>query len=311
MDIVEILSEQAGVISRRQVLAAGLPNHHIRRMLRRREWARVHDGVYVDHTGPLTWRQRAWAAVLYAAPAALCLESALSQQGSVIHVGVARGRAMLVEPDGVRIHHLAHLHERTLWNVGPPRQRLEEAALDVASRAPSEFDAISILADVCQSRRTTAARLPRALDTRRRLRRRRWLRAVLIDIAEGSCSVLEHAYLRRVERAHGLPRAVRQHRSASSVGVCYRDTEYGQRLIVELDGRQFHDTAAARNRDFERDLDAAVDGRSTVRLSYQQALDRACHTAAKLARVMHRHGIAVTGHPCGPRCAFGELDLAA
>ncbi|MGE2716296.1 type IV toxin-antitoxin system AbiEi family antitoxin domain-containing protein [Mycolicibacterium litorale] len=311
MDIAETLSRQAGVISRRQVLAAGLPNHHIRRMLRRREWARVHDGVYVDHTGPLTWPQRAWAAVLYAAPAALCLESALSERGSVIHVGVARGRAMLVEPDGVRIHHLAHLHERTLWNVGPPRQRLEEAALDVASRAPSEFYAIAVLAEVCQSRRTTAARLLRALDTRRRLRRRRWLRAVLIDIAEGRCSVLEDAYLHRVERAHGLPRAVRQHRSASSVGVCYRDTEYGQRLIVELDGRQFHDTATARNRDFERDLDAAVDGRSTVRLSYQQVLDRACHTAAKLARVMHRHGIAVTGHPCGSRCAFGELDLAA
>jgi hypothetical protein len=107
VDIAELLSQQAGVISRRQVLAAGLPNNHVRRMLRRREWARVHDGVYVDHTGPLTRTQRAWAAVPYAAPAARCLESALSEQGSVIHVGVARGRAMLVEPDGVRIHHLA------------------------------------------------------------------------------------------------------------------------------------------------------------------------------------------------------------
>lgn len=311
MDIDEVLHLQCGVISRRQVLAAGLPDHHIRRMLRRREWARVHDGVYIDHTGPLNWRQRSWAAVLYAAPAALCMESALSDQGALIHVAVVRGRAMLAEPAGVRIHHLAHLDERVLWNVGPPRLRFEEAALDVACGAASEFDAIAVLANACQSRRTTATRVLAALDARKRVPRRRWLRAVLVDIADGTCSVLERAYLQRVERAHGLPRAVRQRRSASSLGVSYRDAEYGQRLIVELDGRLFHDSATARNQDFERDLDAAVDGRSTVRLSYQQVLDRACQTADKIAQLMARLGIEVNGHACGPGCAFARLDLAA
>src|SRR5689334_18755270 len=77
--------------------------------------------AYVDHTGPLSWLQRAWAAVLYAAPAALCLESALTDEGAVIHVAVSRDRGVLAEPHGVRIHHLAHLQERVLWHVGPPR----------------------------------------------------------------------------------------------------------------------------------------------------------------------------------------------
>ncbi|MEZ0050143.1 hypothetical protein ABIA30_001133 [Mycobacterium sp. MAA66] len=267
-------------------------------MLRRNEWARVRHGVYVDHTGPLPWLQRAWVAVLYAAPTALCFESALSNEGPLIHVAVSRNRAMLVEPDGVRIHHLDHLDERVLWNVGPPRLRREEAILDIASRAKG-FDAVAILADACQSRRTTARRLLRVLDARRRVRRRSWLRAVLVDIAEGTCSVLEHRYLNRVERAHGLPRAARQTRSTSSVGVSYRDTEYGERLVVELDGRLFHDSASARNRDFERDLDAAVGGRSTVRLSYHQVFDRSCQTAAKIAQVLRQHGIAVNSHACG------------
>ncbi len=311
MDIDEVLLLQHGMISRRQVLGAGLSDHDIRRMLRRRQWARVHDGVYIDHTGPLTWRQRAWAAVLYAAPAALCLDSALSEQGALIHVAVDRGRAMLVEPPGVRIHHLARLGERTLWNVGPPRLRLEEAVLHLACEAATEFDAIAVLANACQSRRTTATRLLAALDARLRVPRRRWLRAVLVDIAEGSCSVLERAYLQRVERAHGLPRAVRQRRAAAAAKVSYRDAEYGQRLIVELDGRLFHDSATARNRDFERDLDAAIDGRSTVRLSYQQVLDRPCQTAAKIAQLITRLGIAVDGRACGPGCAFDRLDLAA
>lgn len=279
-------------------------------MLRRNEWARVHQGVYVDHTGPLSWLQRAWAAVLYAAPAALCLESALSIEGPLIHVAVSRQRAMLVEPDGVRIHHLHHLDERVLWNVGPPRLRYEEAALDIAARA-AEFDSIAVLADACQSRRTTAHRLLRVLDSRKRIRRRRWLRAVLVDIAEGTCSVLEHGYLNRVERAHGLPQATRQARSTSLVGVSYRDVEYGERLVVELDGRLFHDSASARSRDLERDLDAAVDGRSTIRLTYHQVFDRACQTAAKIAQVMRQHGIAVNGRPCGPGCEYTLLDLAA
>ena len=305
-----MVRRQAGVISRRQAIDTGLRDHQIRRLLRRNEWARVHPGVYIDHTGPLTWMQRAWAAVLYAAPAALCLESALSIEGPLIHVAVSRHRGMLVEPDGVRIHPIDRRDGRVLWNVGPPRLRYEEAALDVACHTTG-FDAIAVLADACQSRRTTADRLLRVLDSRRRIRGRRWLRAVLIDIAAGTCSVLEYGYRNRVERAHGLPRAKRQTRFASSIGVVYRDTEYAERLVVELDGRLFHDSASARGKDFERDLDAAVDGRSTVRLTYQQVFDRSCQTAAKIAQVMRQHGIAVGGHACGPGCEYTRLDLAA
>lgn len=299
------------MISRRQALDAGLAEHEIRRLLRRNEWARVHPGVYVDHTGPLTWIQRAWAAVLYAAPAALCFESALGAQSTPIHVAVERQRSTLAEPIGVRIHRVAHLRDRVLWNVSPPRMRYEEAALDVAGRAARELDAIAVLANACQTRRTTARRLLKTLDSRGRLRRRRWLRAVLVDIADGTCSVLEHGYLVRVERPHGLPRAARQQRSASSLGVCYRDAQYGEQLIVELDGRVFHDSATRRDADFERDLDAAVDGRSTVRLSYGQVFDRPCQTASKIAQVLRRYGITVAGHPCGPGCAFTRLDRAA
>lgn len=299
------------MISRRQALDAGLREHEIRRLLRRNEWARAHAGVYVDHTGPLTWSQRAWAAVLYAAPAALCFESAMEVEASPIHVAVARHRARMAVPAGVRIHHLAHLQDRVLWNVSPPRMRYEEAALDVASNASSELDAIAVLANACQARRTTALRLLQALDSRGRLRRRAWLRAVLVDIADGTCSVLEHGYLTLVERPHGLPRAIRQKRSKSSLGICYRDAEYGEQLIVELDGRVHHDSATRRDADFERDLDAAVDGRSTVRLSYGQVFGRPCQTAGKVSQVLQRHGIAVSGRPCGPQCGFFRLDRAA
>ena len=72
------LERQDGVISRRQVPAAGGDEPFIRRMVRRREWARAHRGVYVDHTGPVPESQRAWAAALALWPAALCHVSALA-----------------------------------------------------------------------------------------------------------------------------------------------------------------------------------------------------------------------------------------
>ncbi len=320
-DVDQHLSLQAEVISRRQAIEAGLAPHEIRRLLRRREWAPVHPGVYVSHTGPLTWVQRAWAGVLFSWPAVLCHESALrvcdgpGQRGRVnedtIHVAVDRRRTTLVEPPGIRVHHLAGLQERALWNLGPPRLRYEEAALDVAADARTDFAAIAALAKACQSRRTTATRLGITLAARARAPRRHWLEAVLRDVSDGTCSVLEHGYLTRVERPHHLPRATRQLLSTSSSGVVYRDAQYGEVCLVELDGRLFHDSATQRDADFERDLDAAVDGRSTTRLSWGQVFDRPCSTAAKVARILQAHGVRCQPRPCGPGCIVPESGLAA
>ncbi|HET7684285.1 MAG TPA: type IV toxin-antitoxin system AbiEi family antitoxin domain-containing protein [Marmoricola sp.] len=321
-ELAALLSQQDGVISRRQARSAGIgmKDHDIRRMIRRREWATVHPGVYVNHTGPLTWHQRAWAAVLYAAPAALCGASALrAAQGPghrsadddrPVHVAVRRRRATLVEPAGVRIHHVSHPHDRVLWNTSPPRLRYEEAALDVAIAATRKLDAIAALAEGCGSRRTTARRMLESLTGRQRVPERAWLEGVLLDIAEGTCSVLEHGHLDLIERPHGVPSAQRQVRATASLGLVYRDAEYGHRLVVELDGRVFHDSSSARDADFERDLDAAVDRRTTVRLSYGQVFDRPCQTAAKLVVVLATHGIEVDAHPCGPGCPVGGLDVA-
>lgn len=329
MELQEILDQQDGVLSRRQAIECDLTAADVRRKLRRREWVQVHPGVYVGHTGPLTWLQRAWAAVLLAQrgssdeaaqSAALCLHSALRaangqgrrDQGDdePIHVAVDRQRGRITEPAGVRVHHLSHLQGRALWNTSPPRLRYEEAALDVALAAPDDHEAIAALAQACQSRRTTAARLLTSLGARARVPRRTWLGGVLKDVADGTCSVLEHGYLTLVERPHGLPPADRQERAVASVGVVYRDASYGER-IVELDGRLFHDTATKRDQDFERDLDAAVDGRRTVRLSYGQVFARSCSTAAKIARILRDADVAFEPRGCGPGCPVEALAPAA
>lgn len=164
----KLLALQSGVISRRQVHEAGLQDHDIRRVLRRREWATVYDGVYVDHTGALDWTQRAWAAVLGCWPAALSHESARRgadgpgrhgfDDGGKIHVAVESNRAVRA-PNGVTVHRLADLDAKVLWQTSPPRQRIEHAVIDLAAESVHELDAVGHLADAVRARLTTGARL--------------------------------------------------------------------------------------------------------------------------------------------------------
>ncbi len=168
--------------------------------------------------------------------------------------------------------------------------RIEQAVLDVAAGSRDELETISVLADAVQARRTTAARLIETLDGRSRIAQREFLRGVLEDVGQGACSVLEHGYLTRVERPHGLPVAQRQLR-ASSRGPIFRDVAYSRfDTYVELDGRLFHDTARAHDADLERDLDAAVSGGIDLRVGWGQVFGRACSTAHKIGSVLNRRG---------------------
>lgn len=308
-ELVALLDLQSGVISRRQVSEAGLGDHDIRRMVRRREWAVVHPGVYVAHTGPLTWIQRAWAGVLAVAPAALCHESAMRavdgkggryDDDGPIHVAIDRSRVARA-PRGVALRRMAGFEDQIFANTCPPRQRPEHAVIDLAAKANDELDAIATLSDAVRARVTTAAKMRAALDSRARIARRAFLAAVLDDIAAGTCSVLEHGYLTRVERAHGLPSASRQLHE-SHKGSVYRDVYYEMYgFLVELDGRIGHVSVRDRGRDLERDLDAALEDRQTVRIGWTQVFGRSCSTAPKLGALLNRRGWDDATTPC-PAC---------
>jgi hypothetical protein len=311
------LSEQAGVVSRRQALAAGLARHDIARLLRRRELTALHPGVYVDHTGAPAFLQRCWGGVLLYWPAALADETAMRvvegpgsrRPETPVHLVVARERR-LEPPPGIKALRRDGLDQVVQWHLGPPRLRYDEAALDVAARAASDFAALESLSRAVQSRRTTAERMLASARGRTRLHRRAWIESVLQDIAAGTCSVLEHGYLHRVERAHGLGHSGRQVAHRLGAGSVYRDVLYPCGLVVELDGRLFHDTTRQRDQDFDRDLDAAAAGASTVRLSYGQVFDRPCWTAARVARVLALHGWRGRPGPCGPECSFIDSNAA-
>lgn len=319
-----LLALQDGVVARRQVLESGLRPHDVERLLRRREWRRLLPGVYVDHTGEPTWLQRAWAGVLHHWPAALAGASAMravqgpgwrGPRGSVLgtRFAAAPGAADPIEvvvdarrtvtaAENCIVTRSRSFDARVQWNASPPRIRFEEAVLDVATRATRDVEAIGVLADACQSRRTTAARLLAGVEERSRVPRRDWLVGILADVAKGTCSALEHAHLTDVVRAHGLPQGVRQSRE-EGVRLMFRDVLHADEgVIVELDGRLFHGSSDQRAPDLERDLDAALGERITVRLGWGQCTDRACTTAVRLAQLLQRRGWSGEPAPCGRDC---------
>lgn len=165
-------------MARRQLYALGARPHDIRRLLRRRELVAVHPGTYVNHTGPLTWDQRAWAAVLHHGPgAALCDESALPNPShhSPIRVAIATHRTVSQVP-GVRARRMAGLDERIHPTALPPQLRIEHAAVDVALSRRDVAASFRVLADVCQTRRTTPSlsRRCRCATIAALLQRRGW-----------------------------------------------------------------------------------------------------------------------------------------
>lgn len=300
------LSAQDDVITRRQVLECGLSTAFLRRKLRRREWVTVFPGVYVTHTGPMTWRQRAWAAVLSIPRAALSHQSALCAAGlrnadGPIHIAVGR-KCFAPKRRGVVVHRYNQLDDRVLWYKQPPRVRVEHAVLDAADSAPTDVEAIALMSDAVQARATTAQRLRSTLADRPRSTRRKFLDGVLADVAAGTCSVLEHGYLRRVERAHGLPRPTRQAPTRAGRRG-FRDVKYDRwGLVVELDGRFAHDDAKSRDKDMERDLDAAVgEDLRSIRLGWGQVYDRPCTTAVKVGQMLGNLGWPGKPAKC-PRC---------
>ncbi|WP_110206296.1 type IV toxin-antitoxin system AbiEi family antitoxin domain-containing protein [Nocardioides daejeonensis] len=293
---VDLLRRQAGVIGRDQLLAAAVAPHAIRRMVRRRELTPVSRGLYLDHTGAPTRRQREWMAVRALWPAVLSHQSALDFEATgtgPIHVAVdSRRRVNRVE--GVRSHYVTSIDTRAQWHLSPPRMRIEEAALDLADAARRDLDVIAALADAVGSRRTTAERIARALEGRSRISGRAFIAGVLEDVAAGTCSVLEHRYLTQIERAHGLPAARRQVRDTAP-GTIYRDAlieEFG--LVIELDGHLVHSDRRQREVDLGRDLRSAARGLITVRLGWGHVIEETCGTATALADLLATRGWA--GH---------------
>lgn len=311
-DLTSLAAGQAGMLSRPQVLAHGRSDEWIEHRLGSRRWQHVHAGVYATFTGPLPWESRCWAALLragtgaaLAGETALCLWAprSLPNDGDVV-VAVDKSRRV-VAPDGVDLWRVTNLKRHVHPARTPRRLRMESAVLMTAARRDNPDDAIGVVADACQSHRTTPERLRDMLASLpTTMRHRRLLTDILDDVSTGAYSYLEVRYLRGVERPHALPTGRRQRRVVQGRAVCFRDVEYvGYDVVVELDGRLGHEKYADRAADIVRDAGAAQAGKITTRAGYRQVLSDTCGTAQGVAELLRARGWSGRLARCGLNCS--------
>jgi hypothetical protein len=308
---VELRRRQEGAFSRAQAVASGIDDYVLTRRCRNRQIQRVHQGVYADFTGQLPWPTRVWAAWLACGPeAALTADTALRWHGlsgdwddASIHLAVPQRRRM-ERRSGIRITRHQDFPSWLMDGREPRLVRLEVAVLTAAARHAVPDRRVALVLDACRQRRTTPDRLLAELNRLPRLRGRKMLRQILTDASTGVESLLEHTYLTRVERAHGLPVATRQVRATDGSSVSYRDNEYEPYgVIVELDGRAGHADTASTWRDMHRDNSATLRGKPTLRFGYQLVSDP-CAAAAQVGAVLARRGWAGAVTPCSRTCSI-------
>ncbi|MCE0486028.1 type IV toxin-antitoxin system AbiEi family antitoxin domain-containing protein [Ornithinimicrobium sediminis] len=306
---------QHGVISRAQALECGLTDSAILHRVTTGRWQRLHRGVYLTHSGDISWHARACAAVLRSGrDAVLALGAAAYLWGlqerppSVIPVAVPVDRAV-VRAVGTRVRRRRHLDTATLR--GLPVTSAAQTVVDLAGEPGCRADhAVALVARVVQLRRCTADDLMHELEGRRAHRHRVVLRAALGDVASGVESVAEHRYARDVERAHGLPTFVRQSRVCPGEGLDRRDfecLEFG--VVVEVDGGRWH-TGTVIQADRRRDRGTAADGKVTLRAGWDDVTQRPCEVAVDVALTLRQRGWLDRPKPCSARCAIRRLGAA-
>jgi predicted transcriptional regulator of viral defense system len=307
-DCQEIVAIQCGVVSRKQAIEFGLSADSIDWLIRAGRWRSLQRGVYAVFTGDPPRAATLWAAVHRAGPGAVLSHQTAAElfnmtdaQSSLIHVTVPVDRHVAAIP-GLVIHRSARLAQARHPSLLPPRTRIEETVLDLAQQAMTFDAAFDPACAACQRRLTTVDRLVRAMGRRKKMRWRAELTEALAEIGAGAHSMLEYRYVHRVERPHGLPRAVRQARLSGDGRTRFLDNLYdGYGLCVELDGKQAHPDHT-RWQDIRRANAVIAMGVATLRYGWTDVNGKPCQTAAQIAAVLASRGWPGPLRRCGAGC---------
>ncbi|HEY2522413.1 MAG TPA: type IV toxin-antitoxin system AbiEi family antitoxin domain-containing protein [Streptosporangiaceae bacterium] len=190
----QLIRRQAGVITRRQALATGLPATTVETWVQHGRWTRLDRGIYATGSGPSSRRALLWAALLRAGPGAVLshetaaeLGGLISEPTAAIHVMVparrnpARGGAM----PGIVVHRSALAGRTVSRNTGLPRTGIDDTVIDLTQTSATASEAFTWLGRAVALQLTTARRLRRAATTRTRLHWRAEIGRALTALARG------------------------------------------------------------------------------------------------------------------------------
>lgn len=305
-----VIAEQAGVVSRQQLLRAGVSRATIDSRVKRGRWQHLHPGVYGTFTGAVPWEALLWAAVLYAGPGALLSHETaaeilgLTDRGNPVIQLTIPSRRRVHPRQGMTIHRSTVDYPRWRPQRGiPPHTFYAETVIDLVAAADNLDDVVGWVSKGIARNLVGAVQLKAAAKARKRFRWGEQIEEIIDRVAGGSHFPLEFRYDRDVESAHGLPAATRQAKFTKSDGTKgFRDRYYEKYgLIVELDGREFH-PEERRGQDRARDNEAAATTGATLRYGWADVFLTPCETAVQVHRALNKRGYLGGIRPCSATC---------
>ncbi|HLS12919.1 MAG TPA: hypothetical protein VK095_00240 [Beutenbergiaceae bacterium] len=306
-DVQRTAKRQSFVLTRRQLLAKGANPDWISRRVASGRWQRSYPGVYVVHTGSMSWRTQMVAALHYAGENAVLSHSSAAQfwfpetfppVRQLVEVSVPRERRVRPQP-GLRIHHRRRMPSATSGFSVTARA---ETVLDLIDRVEAPDDVVGLITLAC--RRMSHDFLLAAMGDRQRLRHRSLVRDVLTAAADGIESPLELRYHRDVERAHRLPRSERQLREQIDGGWIRADCRYRRyRLRVELDGQLAHPDGRTVEDTWRDNAVLLTATEVTLRYRWHHVAVTPCRTAAQVAEALRLAGWIGVPRQCSADCA--------
>lgn len=305
-EVVEAAARpHAGVVTTGRLVELGADRAWLSRQVRSGHWQRLHQGILLTHSGPVSWRSAAFGALLYAGDraslshhAAAYLNRMTPRPPDLIDVTIPADRRL--EPSrGIVVHHRARLPAMV---SSPWRTSVVDTALDLVAIADGADD---VLAWLCEAVRARAQpwELRRELASRPTMRNRALARELLAEVVEGVESPLEGRYHRDVERSHGLPRSELQVREVIG-GVWIRaDRIYRKHgLRIELDGALAH-PGGRTDRDTWRDNAVLLEtAERTLRYRWRHVSVTPCRTTQQVVEGLRQAEPALQARPCRRDC---------
>lgn len=272
--VAALASEQHGVVSHAQLIAAGADRDWIKRQVRRGRLIPLYRGVYAVGHLALTWYSRLMAAVLACGPSAVLSHRTAAMlwgllqidEDEPIHLTVTHGHRR--PKPGLDLHHAPMTHT----------ERSRRSDLPLAAPLRTLRD-LARTGDPHLARAAEQAELSRLANREAMARTPRLRQAIGDQAPTPTRSQAERRLLKLILDAQ-LPRPETNVRvNGHLVDALWRP----HRLVAEFDSWEFHRTRQAFERDRRRDADHLAAGYRTFRITWRQLTREPLALVARLS----------------------------
>lgn len=286
--IAQVAGRQDNVISRAQLIALGVGRRTIARQLERGRWQRLHRGIYLIGPAPPTLRAKTRAAALSCGEGSIVSHrSAAAIYGLMPPAGDVHITVPGRNPgnrDGVRTHRVTTLS--FIDAVIRDGLRLTSPARTICDVAGTEPPGVTerALTEAQVQRLVTTQAIEAVIERTPTLKGSSVIRALLrAGVESGYTRSEAERRMRRLAAAAGLDQP---QLNVPVLGYVVDFLWPAQRLVVEVDGYQFHGHRQKFESDRRRDQQLVAAGYRVIRVTWLQLRDEPIAVIASVAQAL-------------------------